>query len=82
MQLRRSSFALSSVVAILGLVAAVCDPIQEGGAMTPAEQTFAWALVVPKIVQGEEEFFMARSRSLHLRLLRAPCKPWDPEFHL
>lgn len=31
MQWHRSSFALSSVFAILGLVSAVCEPIQEEG---------------------------------------------------
>ena len=61
--------------------AEVYDSIQEG-AMTLAEQAFAWALVVPKIVEENEAFFMIRSRSLGLRQVRAPCKPRNPEFHL
>jgi hypothetical protein len=81
MQWRRSSFALSLVFTILGLMAAVCDPIQEVGAMTPAEQAFAWALVVPKSVQDAEEFFMIRFRSLHRRLVHSQHKLRDPEFH-
>jgi hypothetical protein len=50
--------------------------------MTLAEQAFAWALVVPKIVEEDEAFFMIRSRSLRLRQVHAPYKPWNPEFHL
>ncbi len=30
----------------------------------------------------DEEFFMIRLRSLHLRLLHASCKPRDPEFRV
>ena len=50
--------------------------------MTPAEKALAWALVVPKIVQDAEAFFMIRSRSLHLMLSHSQCKSRDIEFHL
>ena len=36
---------------------------------------------MPTTVQYDEEFFMIRSRSVHLRLLPSQCTPRDPEFH-
>ena len=37
---------------------------------------------VRKTLQDDEEFFMIRSRSVHLRLLHSQCNPWGSEFHL
>ena len=37
---------------------------------------------VRKTLQDDEEFFMIRSRSVHLRLLHSQCNPRNPEFHL
>ena len=37
---------------------------------------------VRKTLQDDEEFFMIRSRSVHLRLLHSQGKPRNPEFHL
>ena len=35
-----------------------------------------------KTLQVDEEVFIIRSRSVHLRLLHSQCNPRDPEFHL
>jgi len=37
---------------------------------------------VRKTLQDDEEFFIIRSRSVHLRLLHSQCKPRGPEFDL
>jgi len=50
--------------------------------LKPAEKDLTWALVVPKTVQDDEEFFTVRFRSLRLRLSHSLCKFRDPEFHL
>jgi len=49
--------------------------------MKLAEKALAWPVLVSKIVQEDEEFFMIRSRSLHRRLLVSQRKLRDPEFH-
>ena len=36
---------------------------------------------VRKTLQDDEEFFMIRSRPVHLRLLHLQCQPQEPEFH-
>ncbi len=37
---------------------------------------------VRKTLQDDEEVFIIRSRSVHVRLLHSQCNPRDPEFHL
>jgi hypothetical protein len=57
----------------------------------PSNQTQYWDICVQfgdgfeyqvwKIFD-DEEFFIIRSRSVHLRLLHSSCNPRDPESHL